>query len=175
MSEYISSLIIPLVLALTGLFMAFGKKDYFESFLEGAREGFSTAIKLLPTLVALVVAIRMLTSSGALEVVSDLLSGISGVLGIPTELLPLLLTRPFSGSASLAGFSALLEECGADSFAALLAAVIMGSSDTLVYVISVYFSSVGIKKTRHAFPVAIASMLFCIIFSCFICKMWFNR
>ena len=174
MSEYLSSLVIPIIVTLTGLFMAFGKKDYFECFLEGAREGLSTAVKLLPTLVALVVAIRMLTASGALGVISGWLSTFSEAVGIPSRLLPLLITRPFSGSASLASFSSLVEDCGANSFVTFLAAVIMGSSDTLVYVISVYFSSVGIKKTRHAFPVAILTMLFCVFFSVFICNLWFE-
>jgi spore maturation protein B len=115
----------------------------------------------------------MLNASGAVELLSKLLSPIVNAIGIPTEILPLLLTRPFSGSASTASFVELLERVGADSFPGLCASVIFATSDTMVYIISVYFSSVGIKKSRAAFPIAAAVMVFCIFFSCFLCRVWF--
>ena len=171
--EEISSLAMPLVVLGAGLLMLFGKRDYFAAFCNGAREGLQTAVGLLPTLSALMVAVAMLNASGAVDFVADLISPVAKKLGLPTEILPLLLTRPFSGSASTAGYSTLIAEVGPDSFAGLCASVIFGSSDTVVYVISVYFSSVGIKNTRHAFPVAFAVMLFCIFFSCFLCRLCF--
>jgi spore maturation protein B len=119
------------------------------------------------------VAVAMLNASGAVEFAARLLSPPADAVGVPADLLPLLLTRPFSGSASTAGFAALLERLGPDSFTGLCASVIFGSSDTVVYIISVYFSSVGIKQTRHAFPTAFAVMLFCIFFSCFLCRLCF--
>ena len=173
MAETLSALAMPLVAGLAGLIMLFGKKDYFTAFTEGATEGLRTAVKLLPTLVALMVAISMLNASGAVELLARVLSPIADAIGLPTELLPLLITRPFSGSASTAAYSALLETVGPDSFSGLCASVIFGSSDTVVYVISVYCSSVGIRQTRWAFPCAFAVMLFCIFFSCFLCRMWF--
>ncbi len=153
--------------------MLFGKKNYFQAFLAGAYEGLKTTVRLFPTLIALLTAISMLQVSGAVLWLSDLLAPLANKIGIPSELLPFLLTRPFSGSASAAAFSDLLVREGADSFAGLCASVIFGSSDTVVYVISVYTSSVGIKKTRHAFPCAFAVMLFCIFFSCFLCRFCF--
>jgi spore maturation protein B len=96
------------------------------------------------------------------------------MLGVPSELLPLLLSRPFSGSAATASYAALLDTLGADSFAAACASVIMGSSDTAVYVVTVYFSSIGIKKTRYALPVSLALMLFCVFFGCFLCRVCLN-
>ena len=139
----------------------------------GAKQGLQTAINLLPTLCALIVGVTMLNASGAVELLSKLLSPIANAVGIPTELLPLLLTRPFSGSASTASFVELLERVGADSLTGLCASVIFATSDTMVYIISVYFSSVGIKRSRATFPIAIAVMLFCIFFSCFLCRIWF--
>jgi len=171
--EVLSALAIPMVVGLVGCFMLFGKKDYFQVFLEGAKEGLSTTVRLLPTLIALLVAVSMLNASGLIERLSSLLSPIASKIGIPSDLLPLLLTRPFSGSASMAAYSALLTRVGADSFTGLCASVIYGSSDTIVYVISVYASSVGIRKTRYAFPSAVAVMLFCIFFSCFLCRLCF--
>ncbi len=172
--EYIALMAVPAVVLFAGVVMLFGGKNYFESFIKGAKEGFSTAVGLLPTLVALLAAISMLRASGAIEFISSVLKEPLSALGIPSEIIPLLLTRPFSGSASSALFSDLLGNIGPDSFASLCAAVIMGSSDTVVYIISVYFSSVNIKKTRYAFPLAFVVMLFCIFFSCFICRIWFK-
>ena len=91
-------------------------------------------------------------------------------IGIPSEILPLLLTRPVSGSAATAVFSALADDLGADSFPALCAAVIMGSSDTLAYVTAVYFSSVEVRRTRHTYPVALAVMLLCVFLSCLLVR-----
>ena len=173
MIEYISSLAIPLVICLASLFMILGRKPYFESFVEGARDGLKTAVGILPTLIALMIAINMLNASGLIMWLGTLLSPLAEHIGVPAELLPLLLTRPFSGSASTAAYTALLERVGSDSFPALCASVIYASSDTVVYVIAVYFSSVGIRRSRHAFPCALAVMLFCIFFSCFLCRLWF--
>lgn len=174
MIEEIFSYILPAIVCLVGVILLVSKRDLFSEFLCGANEGMGTAIKLAPTLVALIVALKMLSASGALELVAELCSPLFERIGVPTELLPLLLTRPVSGSASMAAYSELLEQYGADSFTSLCASVIMGSSDTLVYVIAVYFSSVGIKKSRHAFPCAFLIMIFCIFFSCFICRMLFK-
>ncbi len=173
MSDFLSSLAVPTVTALAGMIMLLGRGDPFAAFVRGAREGMKTALNLLPTLVALTVATSMLNACGILKVLADLLSPATNALGIPAELLPLLLTRPFSGGASTAALSTLLEQVGPDSLPGLCASVIFGSSDTLVYVISVYFSSVGIKRTRYTLPVAIVIMLFCVFFSCFLCRVWF--
>ena len=173
MGERLASLAMPLVAALAGMIMLLGKRDYFAAFTRGASEGLHTSVKLLPTMVALMVAVAMLNASGAIRLLAEALTPVASFLGVPSELLPLLLTRPFSGSASTAAYSALLSEVGADSFAGMCASVIFGSSDTVVYVISVYFSSVGIRRTRWAFPCAFAVMLFCIFFSCFLCRIWF--
>jgi spore maturation protein B len=173
MIDVISALPMPLILGVVGIILLIGKKDRFESFLTGARQGLQTAINLLPTLCALIVGVSMLNASGAIDLLSRFLSPVASAIGVPTELLPLLLTRPFSGSASTASFVELLERVGADSLAGLCASVIFATSDTMVYIISVYFSSVGIKRSRAAFPIATAVMLFCIFFSCFLCRLWF--
>lgn len=173
MAELLAALAMPAATVAVGLIMLLGKRDYFQSFTEGAREGLGTAVRLLPTLTALMVAIAMLNASGAVEMLSRLLAPAADRIGLPSELLPLLITRPFSGSASTAAYTSLLSKVGADSFVGLCASVIFGSSDTVVYVITVYCSSVGIRQTRWAFPCAVAVMLFCIFFSCFLCRACF--
>ena len=173
MIDIISALPMPLILAVVGTILLVSKSNRFDSFLTGAKQGLQTAVQLLPTLCALIVGVSMLNASGAVEMLSKLLSPLVNAIGVPAEILPLLLTRPFSGSASTASFVELLESVGADSFAGLCASVIFATSDTMVYIISVYFSSVGIKRSRSALPIATAVMLFCIFFSCFLCRVWF--
>ena len=173
MIDIVSALPMPLILVVVGIILLFSKKDRFDSFLTGARQGLQTSIGLFPTLCALIVGVSMLNASGAVELLSYLLSPIVNAVGVPGDILPLLLTRPFSGSASTASFVELLERVGADSFAGLCASVIFATSDTMVYIISVYFSSVGIKRSRAALPIATTVMLFCILFSCFLCRVWF--
>ena len=174
MIERISALAIPAVLCIAALFMLLGKKDYFALFTTGAREGLHTAVSILPTLIALMIAINMLSASGILDALCTALSPLAERIGVPAEILPLLVTRPVSGGASTAAYSALLARYGADSFPALCASVIMGSTDTMLYVICLYFSSVGIRKTRYAIPTAVAVMLFSVFFSCLICRLWFK-
>ncbi len=173
MIEALSALAMPLVVTAVGAILLFGKKNYFEAFVRGAEQGLRTAVGLMPTLAALMVAVAMLNASGLIGALSRLLSPLANAIGLPTELLPLLLTRPFSGSASTAAYTDLLARVGADSLAGLCASVIYATSDTVVYVIAVYFSAVRIRSTRWAFPCAFAVMLFCIFFSCFLCRLWF--
>ena len=173
MIDIISALPMPLVLGVVGFILLFSKKDRFNSFLTGAKQGLQTAVQLLPTLCALIVGVSMLNTSGAVELLSKLLSPLANAIGVPGEILPLLLTRPFSGSASTASFVELIERVGPDSFAGLCASIIFATSDTMVYIISVYFSSAGIRRSRAAFSIAATVMLFCIFFSCFLCRAWF--
>ncbi len=173
MIQTIGAFPLPLVMLLLGVLMLSGRRDPFSSFVKGAHAGARTLLSLLPAILSLSVAIAMLRASGILEVAARALAPFAARLGLPEELLPLLLTRPFSGAASTAALSDLFAQVGADSFPGLCASVIFGSSDTVVYVISVYCSSVGLRHTRHAFPVAFAVMLFCIFFSCFLCRFLF--
>ena len=166
--------IIPLVTALAGGLMLSGRRDLFSSFSTGAADGLRTALRLFPALLAMLCGVAMLRASGLPDLLSSWLSPAFDKLGIPAELTPLLIMRPFSGSASLAVFGDLLTAVGPDSFPALCAAVIMGSSDTSVYVLSVYFSSVGVKKTRWAVPCALAVTVFCTVFCCFVCRILFK-
>ncbi len=169
--EKIAAFSVPMVVGIAAVFLLFSKRVAFDSFKEGAKEGLSVSFGLIPSLVAIIVGVKMLSASGVLNAVGDFIEPVTSALGIPSELLTLLITRPFSGSASMASFSELMENCGADSFPAFCAAVIMGSSDTIVYILGVYFSSVVVTKTRYAFPCAFAVMIFCVFFSCFVSRL----
>lgn len=170
----LSSYLIPLLMGGVAVLMLLGKRPYFEAFLSGASEGLQTAVRLVPTLVALLVAVGMLRASGAVEALGRWLAPPLSALGVPSDVLPLLLTRPFSGSAATATYSSLLQSLGPDSFAARCASVVMGSSDTAVYVVTLYFSSVGVRRGRYALPVSLLLMVFCVFFSCFLCRVCLN-
>ncbi len=175
LSDTLSKLAIPSVLLICAvLILLMPKKDLFSEFTDGAKNGLHTAVKLLPTLTALLCAVKLLSASGLPLAVGELIRPFTDALGVPSELLPLLVMRPFSGSASLAMYSDLIADVGVDTFISFCASVIMGSSDTTVYIIAVYFSSVGVKKTRYAFPCAIAALIFGIFFSCFISRLCFK-
>ena len=180
MIETVSGAVMPLVLLLAAIPMLSRRRDYFSHFLAGAREGMETAVRLLPTMIARVTALSMLRASGAVQIVTDALGGAAAAVGIPAEILPLVVTRPVSGSASTAAFADLLQAVGADSFPAFVASVIMGSSDTMIYIITVYFSGTGVggrppvRHTRHAFPVAAAAMLLCLFLSSAVSRLFFG-
>lgn len=127
----------------------------YEVFCEGAREGFDTAIHILPYLVAMFVAIGVFRASQAMDALLSLLSGPVALLGIPAELLPLALLRPLSGSGALGYLAELLSEHGPDSLIGLIASTMQGSTETTFYVLTVYFGAVGVRKARHAVTVGL--------------------
>jgi len=168
---YFSNALLVLILFLASALFLSKKKNYFDIFIDGAREGVKSSLSLIPAFCALVISVRMLEVSGVLGYVSDTLAAPLSCVGIPSELIPFAVTRPLSGSASMAMLDGLFDKYGVDSFVSTCASVIMGSSDTVVYVFSVYFSSVGVKKTRYAVPIALAVMLFMLFFCCAVCRL----
>ena len=170
MMKLVSELAVPSVLCACSLIILFSKKDCFGAFLKGAEKGVGTAFSLMPTLVIMCTAAAMFSSSGAGELLSRLLSPVTGLFGIPSEIVPFLIVRPISGSASNSVLSQLYTELGANSPAAFIASVIAGSSDTLFYIIAVYFSAVNIKNTRHAVAAGICTMITVVVLSCFVSR-----
>ena len=136
-----------------------GKQDGYSLLVTGAGEGLQTIVRILPPLILLLAVVRMLQASGAMELMTGLLSPVCGVLGIPPETLPLVLIRPISGSAALGVGSALMAQYGPDSSVGRTVAVMLGSTETTFYVVSLYFGSANIRKTRHAIPAALIADL----------------
>lgn len=131
----------------------------YESFVEGAKDGFNSAMRIIPYVVAILVAVGMFRASGAMELLVRGLRPITSIVGIPPEVLPLALLRPLSGSGAFALTSDITKTYGPDSFIANLAGTMQGTTETTFYVLSVYFGAVGITKYRHAVPTGIASDL----------------
>jgi spore maturation protein B len=131
------------------------KVKVYDVFIEGAKEGFDVAVKIIPFLVGILVAIGMFRGSGAMELLTSALKPITTATGFPAELVPLAILRTLTGSGSLAFATDLIKTHGPDSLLARMAATMYGSSETTFFVLAVYFGSVSVKKTRHAVPAAL--------------------
>ena len=151
--------IIPVILLLTALAALRKKENAYGLLLEGGAEGLKLLVSLVPTLVLLLTAISMLRASGAIEAISHTLSPFLSALGIPPETAMLVLIRPVSGSAALAVGTDLMVRYGVDSTIGRTAAVMLGSTETTFYTISVYFGAAGIKRTRYTLPAALLADL----------------
>ena len=146
--NFLSNLAMPLIILLIVIYGLIQKIKVFDLFLDGAKEGIQILVSIFPTLIGLFVAIGALRSSGILDFIISLLSPILDIFNFPTEIMPLALIRPISGSGSIAVATDIMKTYGVDSNIGLMSAVIMGSTETTVYTIAVYSSSVGIKNTR---------------------------
>lgn len=174
LTDQISNGILLSFIAGIPLYAAIRKINVFDAFVKGAKQGFETSISIMPTLIAMMVAIGMLRASGFFELLNDCLSSILAASGMPADLLPLALIRPFSGSASTGIMEELIHEHGGNSLIAKTAATMMGSTETTFYVIAVYFGAVGIKRTRHAIPAGLLADLAGVIASVAVCRYLFS-
>ena len=171
--EYFSNLAMPLMIIIIILYGILERKKVFDIFLEGAKDGIKIIYNIFPTLVGLFVAIGALRSSGIIDIIVKFLNPLLNIVNFPTEILPLALIRPISGSASVAVATDIMKNFGVDSNIGLIASVIMGSTETTVYKIAVYTSSVGIKKTRFVLWSALIADFVGIVTSIIVCKILF--
>ncbi len=169
----ISALAIPLLLTFFPLYAMLRGVKVYEEFVEGAKEGFTVSIRIIPYLVAMLVAIGMFRSAGGVDLLTSALGPLLSAVGFPPELLPLSLMRPLSGSGSNAIFAELIKSFGPDSLITRTAGTILGSTETTFYVIALYFGSVAIKRTRHAIPAGLIADAVGIIASIAICRLAF--
>lgn len=145
----------------------------YESFVEGAKEGFQVAVRIIPYLVAILVAVGMLRGAGAIDILARWLDPVLRRVGMPSEILPLAIMRPLSGSGSMGIVTELMKAHGPDSFIARLAASAYGSTETTFYVLAVYFGSVGIKKARHAVASGLFADIVSLIAAVTMCRLMF--
>lgn len=149
------------------------KINVFDVFVTGAKQGFETSVTIIPYLIAMIVAIGMLRASGFFELLAKLLAPALTAIGMPTELVPLALVRPFSGAASTGLMADIIHQHGGNSLISKTAATMMGSTETTFYVIALYFGSVGIKYTRYAIPAGLLADLAGVIASVVVCRYLF--
>lgn len=152
-------LLIPLLLIVVSVAALAKKQEVYSALLEGGAEGLRLLASIAPALIVLLTAVSMLRASGAIDLMTKWLASVTKLCGIPAETLPLVLLRPFSGSAALAVGADLMAAYGVDSQIGRTAAIMLGSTETTFYTISVYFGAAGIKKTRYAVPAALIADL----------------
>jgi spore maturation protein SpmA len=169
----VSVLAIPFLLSFFPLYATLRKVKVYEEFVEGAKEGFQVAVRIIPFLVAILVAVGMFRAAGGIDIISNALGPILDRIGLPANLLPIILVRPLSGSATTGLFAELVNNFGPDSLIARTAGTIMGSTETTFYVIAVYFGSVAVKKTRHAILAGLTADLTGVIASILVCRLMF--
>lgn len=153
--NYLSNLAIPFIILLILIYGLIEKNKVFDTFLNGAKEGIEIVVKIFPTLIGLFVAVGVLRNSGVLDFIIKLIYPIVSFFNIPTEIMPLAILRPISGSASIAIGSDIMTQYGVDSKIGLIVSTIMGSTETTLYTIAVYTSVIGIKKTRFVLLAAL--------------------
>ncbi len=167
--------LIPIIVIIILIYGLYKKVDIFDTFLLGVKEGLRSSINLFPTIFAMIIAINLLTRSGFILDLSNTLKPIFNKISFPVEVLSLAILRPISGSASLSMLSEILSTYGPDSFIGRLASIMQGSTDTTIYIISLYFASIGVKKIRYSLVVGLLSDLISIILSVVIVTLIFGN
>lgn len=172
--EAVSYLAIPFLMAFFPLYGSLSRVKVYEEFVEGAKEGFQVSIRIIPYLVAIIASVAMFRAAGGINIITRFLGPALNAIQFPTELLPLVLMRPLSGSGANGLFAELVQAHGPDSLLTHMGASIMGSTETTFYVVAVYFGSVAIRRTRHAVPAGLVADLAGVTASIIICRLVFG-
>jgi spore maturation protein B len=163
--EYISAFCVPLIILIIIISGFVGKVKIYDAFMDGAKEGLVTIFKIFPALVGLIVSVGMLRASGTLGLITNILKPLTEKIQMPSEVVPLALMRPLSGSGAIAILTDIFKNYSPDSFIGRCASVMMGSTETTFYTIAIYFGSVGINKVRHTIKSALIADFTGIVFS----------
>ena len=168
--NYISNAAIPVIITVIILFGLKDRKKVFDIFLKGSKEGIDIVCKMFPTLVGIFLAVGVLRSSGLIDLIVNLITPITNLLEIPSQIMPLAIWRPISGSASMAVAVDIMQNYGTDTLIGIITSTIMGSTETTFYTIAIYTSAVGIKKTRGILFAALAADIAGILASVVFCR-----
>lgn len=168
--NFISNIAMPMVILLIVIYGLKEKNKVFDTFLEGAKDGIETTVSIFPTLVGLFVAIGALRSSGILDMIINIINPILTIINFPSELMPLALLRPISGSSSIAVATDIMKNCGVDSLLGTMASTIMGSTETTLYTIAIYTSCIKVKNTRFILIAALTADIVGMLTSVAVCR-----
>lgn len=172
--DIVSAGAIPVLVVIIVAYGAWKKIPVFETFVEGGKEGFATAVSLIPYMVAMLVGLGIFRESGAFDLFVKILKPFTSLLGIPSEVLPLALMRPISGSGALAMVAETMQRHGPDSLISLIACTMQGSTDTTFYILTVYFGSVGVRNVRYSLKVGLLADLAGFLMAVLVCKLVFG-
>ncbi|MEG0371253.1 MAG: spore maturation protein [Clostridium sp.] len=171
MSHYI----IPIMILFIIVYAALRRVKVFEVFVDGAKDGFQSVIKIAPFLLTMLFAIDIFRKSGALDYILSFVAPLASFIGIPEGVVPMILIKPLSGSASLGLMTDIMNTYGVDSIEGRIASVLMGSTETIFYTLSIYFGALGIKKIRHSLAAALIAHIGGSIATVYICYMFFGK
>ncbi|MCY3706667.1 MAG: spore maturation protein [Gammaproteobacteria bacterium] len=169
-----SAFVIPVILVGFPLYGLYKRVPVYETFVEGAKEGFGVAVRIIPYLVAILFAIGMFRASGAMDALIALLNPVLEPIGFPAEVLPMAIIRPLTGSGSAGLVADMVARYGEDSLFVKMAAVMFGSTETTFYVVAVYFGAVNIKRTRHAIPAGLTADIAAMLFAVWVVRLLFG-
>lgn len=172
--DLISVFVLPTIIVGFPLYGLYKRVPVYEEFVEGAKEGFTVVVRIIPYLVAILFAIGMFRASGALDFLIEGLRPALGLIGIPPEVLPMAIVRPLTGSGSAAIVVDMIRRYGEDSLLVKMAATMFGSTETTFYVLAVYFGAVNIRKTRHAVPAGLLSDLSAMLCAVYVVRLLFG-
>lgn len=161
---------IPMIFVALFVYAAIKKVKIYDAFCAGVKESIKTVYTIFPYVTAVVMATELFSASGLADKTAEFISPVLGVIGVPTEIAPLVLVKPFSGSGSLSVLSGILSEYGADSYVGRCAAAVFGSSETVFYLSAVYYSRSKTKKTTKAIIISLSSSLTATVVACLICR-----
>ncbi len=171
---YIMKALIPIIIGIIVCYGMLKGVKVYECFVEGAKEGLKIALRIFPYLLAMLLAVTIFREAKALDYLLRLITPIVRLIGLPPEVAPLVFMKPLSGSGALGIFTEIIQKYGADSFIGLTASIIMGTTETIFYTISVYYGSVGIKKIRHTLWAAIMADLTAVILAVTMASLFFR-
>jgi len=172
--QSLSLVAIPFLIGFFPLYGALRGVAVYEEFIEGAKEGIQVALRIFPYLVAILVAVGIFRAAGGIDLLTLILAPLLDLIGLPAQVLPLVLVRPLSGSAATGLFAEIVKACGPDSYAAQLAGTILGGTETTLYVLAVYFGSVAIRRGRHALAAGLLADAAGVAASLVICRLIFK-
>ena len=168
MFQYITKSIIPIIVIIIITYGMIKGKKVYEWFIEGAKDGLKVCLNIFPYLLAMIIAVNIFREAKLLDLLNNIISPISNIIGLPKEIIPLVLVKPLSGSGAIGILTDILKNYGADSYIGLIASVIMGTTETIFYTITIYFGAIQIKKIRHTLWSAVLADLTAIIVSIFL-------
>ena len=169
----IANIILPFIVLIIVGYGIYKQVAVFDVFLEGIKEGLTMTIQIFPTIIAMIISVNIFLKSNILELVINFLNPLFIFLKFPKEILPLAVLRPISGSSSLIILDNILKNYGADSFIGRVASVIQGSTDTTIYILGLYYGSIGVKKIKYSLLVGLMADISCIIIALFVVNILF--
>lgn len=173
MFNYLTMSIIPILLVVIVTYGMIKGRQVYEWFIEGAKEGLNVCLRIFPSILAILIAVGIFKKAGLMEMLTNLLSPVTNLIGLPKEILPLVIVKPLSGSGAIGVFTDIVKSFGPDSKIGLIASVIMGTTETIFYTVTVYYGVIKVKKVRHTIWAAVMADITAIFAAIFIVNAFF--